>query len=235
MHRLLLVEDDLLLAKVVTDYLCANGFVVEHESSGRGAVERILKQPSDAVILDVNLPDQDGFGVCRSVRDQYPGVILMLTARTADTDEIAGLECGADDYLTKPVRPGVLLARLRSHLRADGRGQPPISQRESEDSAVLRVAGLEISPSRREVHRSGRHIEITSSEFDLLLYLARRAGQTIPRRELHESLIGEQYSPRDRAIDLRISRLRRKLGDSQQHPAIVRGIHGVGYFVSAEP
>jgi two-component system response regulator RstA len=232
MQRVLLVEDDLLLARVVADYLCANGYIVWHEASGRGAVKRIPELSPDAVILDVNLPDRDGFAVCRDVREHYVGVILMLTARTADVDEITGLECGADDYLTKPVRPAVLLARLRSHLRPTAR----LLQltRETEDDGVLRIAGLEISAGRREVMRAGAPVSLTSAEFDLLMYLAKRASQPVSRRELHEALLGEHYSPRDRAIDLRISRLRRKLGDSQQQPMIVKGIHGVGYFLSAE-
>jgi DNA-binding response OmpR family regulator len=232
MQRILLVEDDLLLARVVEDYLCANGYVVWHEASGKRAARRIPEQSPDAVILDVNLPDLDGFAVCREVRERYSGVILMLTARTSDVDEIAGLECGADDYLTKPVRPAVLLARLRSHLRPAGRG--PQLSRETEDDGVLRIAGLEVSAGKREVVRAGAPVSMTSAEFDLLLYLARRAGQPVSRRELHEALLGEHYSPRDRAIDLRISRLRRKLGDNQQQPMIVKGIHGVGYFLSAE-
>ena len=154
MHRLLVVEDDPLLAEVVTDYLRTNGYLVEYEASGRVAALRIRQEVPDAVILDVNLPDQDGFAVCREVREYYSGVIVMLTARTDDVDEILGLECGADDYLTKPVRPAVLLARLRSHLR------PPVRQRqgkaEAEESGVLRIAGLEISLTRREVVLAGR-------------------------------------------------------------------------------
>jgi DNA-binding response OmpR family regulator len=199
---------------------------------GSGQRRRIPEQSPDAVILDVNLPDLDGFAVCREVRERYSGVILMLTARTSDVDEIAGLECGADDYLTKPAAPAVLLARLRSHLRRAGRG--PQLSRETEDDGVLRIAGLEISAGKREVVRAGAPVSMTSAEFDLLLYLARCAGQPVSRRELHEALLGEHYSPRDRAIDLRISRLRRKLGDNQQLPMIVKGIHGVGYFLSAE-
>ncbi|MFM8478887.1 MAG: response regulator transcription factor [Planctomycetaceae bacterium] len=229
MHRLLVVEDDPLLAEVVTDYLRANGYLVEHEVSGRVAALWIRQEVPDAVILDVNLPDQDGFAVCREVRECYSGVIVMLTARTDEVDEILGLECGADDYLTKPVRPAVLLARLRSHLR------PRQAKPEAEESGVLWAGGLEISIARREVLRAGSVVSLTSAEFDLLLYLARRTGQPVSRRELHEALLGEHYSPRDRAIDLRVSRLRRKLGDSQQQPTIVKGIHGVGYFLSAEP
>ena len=233
MHRLLVVEDDPLLAEVVTDYLRANGYLVEHEASGKVAALRIPQECPDAVILDVNLPDRDGFAVCREVRACYSGVIVMLTARTDEVDEILGLECGADDYLTKPVRPAVLLARLRSHLRPPAR--PRQGKPEAEESGVMRAAGLEISIARREVLRAGSVVSLTSAEFDLLLYLARRAGQPVPRRELHEALLGEHYSPRDRAIDLRVSRLRKKLGYSQQQPAIVKGIHGVGYFLSAEP
>ncbi len=233
MQRLLLVEDDLLLAGIVAEYLRSSGYLVEHESSGIAAITKIAELAPEAVILDVNLPDLDGFAVCSAVREHYSGVILMLTARTADEDELSGLESGADDYLTKPVRPAILLARLRSHLRLSARRAEPKLM--MDDDGVLRVGGLEILVKRLEVLLAGIPVKLTSAEFDLLLLLAERAGKPVSRRELHESLLNERYSPGDRAIDLRVSRLRRKLGDSQQHPQIVKGIHGVGYFLSAEP
>jgi two-component system OmpR family response regulator/two-component system response regulator RstA len=180
------------------------------------------------VVLDVNLPGMDGFTVCKSVRDQYQGAIVMLTARIEEIDEVLGLEFGADDYLTKPVRPRVLLARLRTHLR-----KSPAVNAELED--CISVGGLSVYPSRRHVELRAVPVELTSAEFDLLHFLAQRAGKVVSRAELYESLAGETYDPQDRSIDLRISRLRRKLGDNQSNPTRIKSVRGTGYLLSIEP
>ena len=224
----LLVEDDRELAEIVRDYLIENGFSVSIELQGDLAVGRILKERPDLVVLDVNLPGMDGFTVCKSVRDQYQGAIVMLTARIEEIDEVLGLEFGADDYLTKPVRPRVLLARLRTHLR-----KSPAVNSELED--CLSVGGLSVYPSRRHVELRAVPVELTSAEFDLLHFLAQRAGKIVSRAELYESLAGETYDPQDRSIDLRISRLRRKLGDNQSNPTRIKSVRGTGYLLSIEP
>jgi DNA-binding response OmpR family regulator len=162
------------------------------------------------------------------VRDQYQGAIVMLTARIEEIDEVLGLEFGADDYLTKPVRPRVLLARLRTHLR-----KSPAVNSELED--CLSVGGLSVYPSRRHVELRAVPVELTSAEFDLLHFLAQRAGKVVSRAELYESLAGETYDPQDRSIDLRISRLRRKLGDNQSNPTRIKSVRGTGYLLSIEP
>ena len=224
----LLVEDDRELAEIVRDYLIENGFSVSIELQGDLAVGRILQERPDLVVLDVNLPGMDGFTVCKSVRDQYQGAILMLTARIEEIDEVLGLEFGADDYLTKPVRPRVLLARLRTHLR-----KSPAVNAELED--CISVGGLSVYPSRRHVELRAVPVELTSAEFDLLHFLAQRAGKVVSRAELYESLAGETYDPQDRSIDLRISRLRRKLGDNQSNPTRIKSVRGTGYLLSIEP
>ena len=224
----LLVEDDRELAEIVRDYLIENGFSVSIELQGDLAVGRILQERPDLVVLDVNLPGMDGFTVCKSVRDQYQGAIVMLTARIEEIDEVLGLEFGADDYLTKPVRPRVLLARLRTHLR-----KSPAVNSELED--CLSVGGLSVYPSRRHVELRAVPVELTSAEFDLLHFLAQRAGKVVSRAELYESLAGETYDPQDRSIDLRISRLRRKLGDNQSNPTRIKSVRGTGYLLSIEP
>ncbi|MCE2799700.1 MAG: response regulator transcription factor [Planctomycetaceae bacterium] len=224
----LLVEDDRELAEIVRDYLIENGFSVSIEMQGDLAVGRILQERPDLVVLDVNLPGMDGFTVCKSVRDQYQGAIVMLTARIEEIDEVLGLEFGADDYLTKPVRPRVLLARLRTHLR-----KSPAVNSELED--CLSVGGLSVYPSRRHVELRAVPVELTSAEFDLLHFLAQRAGKVVSRAELYESLAGETYDPQDRSIDLRISRLRRKLGDNQSNPTRIKSVRGTGYLLSIEP
>ncbi|MEK0425465.1 MAG: hypothetical protein RJB11_1556 [Planctomycetota bacterium] len=224
----LLVEDDRELAEIVRDYLIENGFSVSIEMQGDLAVGRILQERPDLVVLDVNLPGMDGFTVCKSVRDQYQGAIVMLTARIEEIDEVLGLEFGADDYLTKPVRPRVLLARLRTHLR-----KSPAVNAELED--CISVGGLSVYPSRRHVELRAVPVELTSAEFDLLHFLAQRAGKIVSRAELYESLAGETYDPQDRSIDLRISRLRRKLGDNQSNPTRIKSVRGTGYLLSIEP
>ncbi|MFM2013515.1 MAG: hypothetical protein RLZZ396_2299 [Planctomycetota bacterium] len=224
----LLVEDDRELAEIVRDYLIENGFSVSIEMQGDLAVGRILQERPDLVVLDVNLPGMDGFTVCKSVRDQYQGAIVMLTARIEEIDEVLGLEFGADDYLTKPVRPRVLLARLRTHLR-----KSPAVNAELED--CISVGGLSVYPSRRHVELRAVPVELTSAEFDLLHFLAQRAGKVVSRVELYESLAGETYDPQDRSIDLRISRLRRKLGDNQSNPTRIKSVRGTGYLLSIEP
>jgi two-component system OmpR family response regulator/two-component system response regulator RstA len=224
----LLVEDDRELAEIVRDYLIENGFSVSIELQGDLAVGRILQERPDLVVLDVNLPGMDGFTVCKLVRDQYQGAIVMLTARIEEIDEVLGLEFGADDYLTKPVRPRVLLARLRTHLR-----KSPAVNAELED--CISVGGLSVYPSRRHVELRAVPVELTSAEFDLLHFLAQRAGKVVSRAELYESLAGETYDPQDRSIELRISRLRRKLGDNQSNPTRIKSVRGTGYLLSIEP
>ena len=224
----LLVEDDLELAEVVRDYLTENGFSVSVETRGDTATQRIISETPDLVVLDVNLPGMDGFAVCRMVRDLYPGAIVMLTARNEEVDEILGLEFGADDYLTKPVRPRVLLARLRTHLR-----KSPAVNSETQD--VIKLGGLEIFPSRRHTELRGSPVELSTAEFDLLVFLAERAGKIVSRVELYQALQGETYDAQDRSIDLRISRLRRKLGDTQSNPTRIKSIRGAGYLLSIEP
>lgn len=224
----LLVEDDQDLAEIIRDYLTANGFKVSIEARGDTAVERIIKDSPDVVVLDVNLPGLDGFSVCKAVRSQYAGPIVMLTARVEEIDEVLGLEFGADDYLTKPIRPRALVARLNTHLR---RGTAP----NLDSDSSIQVGGLVVFPNRRHAELRGARIELSSAEFDLLAYLARRAGKTVSRMELYESLHSETYDPQDRSIDLRISRLRRKLGDNQSNPTRIKSVRGTGYLLSIEP
>ncbi len=225
-HRMLLVEDDAPLAAMVADFLAPHGFAVAIESRGDTAVKRIQDDNPDAVVLDVNLPGLDGFAVCRAVRAYYHGPIIMLTARGDETDEVLGLEAGADDYMAKPVRPRVLLARLQMHLR---RATP-----EDLASQPLAVGSLVVDARRRTVALDGAAVELTTAEFDLLYLLARQAGQTLSRSEIYLQIHGMKYDGLDRSIDLRISRLRKKLGDDPANPQRIKSVRGVGYLLSFE-
>ncbi len=225
-HRILLVEDDEQLSSMVADFLRTNEFEVSIEGRGDTASARILSDNPDAVVLDVNLPGEDGFQVCKTVREKYRGTIIMLTARGEEVDEVLGLEVGADDYMAKPVRPRVLLARLRSHLRRLTPGEVA--------SKPLTVGSMVVDPSRRSVEIKGQPIEVTTAEFDLLKLLAENAGRTLSRNDIYQQIHGMTYDGLDRSIDLRISRLRKKLGDDPSRPNRIKSVRGVGYMLAVE-
>jgi two-component system OmpR family response regulator/two-component system response regulator RstA len=227
LYRVLVVEDDAPLASMVADFLAPHGFDVSIESRGDAAVIRIQEDNPDAVVLDVNLPGLDGFAVCKAVRIHYRGPIIMLTARGEEIDEVLGLEAGADDYMAKPVRPRALLARLQMHLR---RATP-----EEQASQPISVGSLVVDVGRRIVELEGTAVDLTTAEFELLYLLAKHAGQTLSRNDICLQIHGVKYDGLDRSIDLRISRLRKKLGDDPAHPQRIKSVRGVGYMLSLEP
>lgn len=226
-HRILLVEDDASLAAMVADFLSPHGFDVSIEGRGDVAVARITDENPDVVLLDVNLPGLDGFSICRSVRSRYRGAIIMLTARGEEVDEVLGLEAGADDYLAKPVRPRALLARLQTHLR---RATPA-----EQASQPIVVGSLVVDAGRRSVEIDGLAVGLTTAEFDLLSLLARHAGQTLSRNDIYQEIHQMKYDGLDRSIDLRISRLRKRLGDDPAKPRRIKSVRGVGYMLAVEP
>ena len=228
--RILLVEDDERLAELTAEYLTKNDLVVSIEPRGDVAEARILAEQPDLVILDVMLPGKDGFEVCRAVRTQYRGVILMLTARDEDLDQILGLELGADDYIAKPVQPRLLLARIKALLRrAPGSGESGPSADETDE---LEFGNFRISQATRNAHLGEDIIDLTTAEFDLLWLLARHAGNILSRDDLLQQLRGIGFDGLDRSIDARISRLRRKLGDDPENPTRIKTVRGKGYLFS---
>ena len=226
--QILLVEGDASLASLVADFLTPQGFHVSIEGRGDRAVGRITGEKPDAVILDVNLPGLDGFSVCRAVRPQFAGTILILTARGEEVDEVVGLEVGADDYMSKPVRPRALLARLRAHLRK----ATPVDS--NSPRRRIRVGAMMIDASCRAVELGGDRVELTTAEFDLLWLLSENAGQTLSRNEIYQRIHGIRHDGMDRSIDLRISRLRKKLGDDLGNPRRIKSVRGVGYILTVE-
>lgn len=226
--RILLVEDDAKLADMISDFLRPEGFDVTIERRGDTAATRIIEESPDAVILDVNLPGLDGISVCRNVRAQYSGPILVLTARGDEVDEVIGLEVGADDYMTKPVRPRVLLARLRAHLRKS----PPA---EGSSPKQLQVGTLLIDSGRRTLEVAGTEVELTTAEFELLWLLAENAGIVLSRDDIYLKIHGFRYDGTDRSIDLRVSRLRKKIGDDPNFPRQIKSVRGVGYLLVNDP
>jgi len=225
--HVLIIEDDERLADLTRDYLQANGFRVTLEADGARGVERILALQPDLVILDLMLPGEDGLSICRRVRGDYPGPILMLTARTDDMDQVLGLEMGADDYVPKPVQPRVLLARMRALLR----------RAESAEAATeprLTFGNLEIDSATREAWLDGERIDLTSAEFDLLWLLASNAGRVLTREEIFAQLRGIKYDGQDRSIHVRVSRIRPKVGDDPNQPHRIKTVRSKGYLFVKE-
>ncbi len=235
--RILLVEDDDKLSALIRDFLQTTGeFEVSIEPRGDRAPARILGEQPDLVILDIMLPGLDGLGVCKQVRDGYPGPILMLTALGDEVDEIVGLEVGADDYVAKPASPRKLLARVRTLLRRAPPGtEPPAAAGTPRDERRLELGDLVVDATSRAVALGGTPVELTTAEFDLLWLLACHAGETLARDRIYEELRGIEWDGLDRSIDLRVARLRRKLGDDAQHPRRIKSVRGVGYLLAVVP
>lgn len=232
--RILLVEDDERLAELTAEYLRKNGFEVAIETRGDAAEARILNERPDLVILDVMLPGKDGLDVCLAVRSSYVGIILMLTARDEDFDQILGLELGADDYIAKPVQPRLLLARIKALLRRSpgASGAPPPSASASTEPSELSFGSFRISQATRTTHLGAEVIDLTTAEFDLLWLLARHAGSVLSRDDLLQELRGIGFDGLDRSIDARISRVRKKLGDDPENPKRIKTVRGKGYLFS---
>lgn len=226
--EILLVEDDLRLAALVSEYLGKQEYHISVEHQGDRAVERIILEKPDLVILDLMLPGKDGFSVCRDVRHSYKGPILILTAREDDMDQVAGLELGADDYVKKPVEPRVLLARIRALFRRSSASAAPNALKE------LRFGSLEIFFASRNVNLGREPVELSTTEFDLLWLLASRAGEVLDRDLLCQTVKGVAYDGIDRSIDVAVSRLRKKLKDNPEHPERIKTVWGSGYLFVAD-
>lgn len=224
MHSILIIDDDPGLRTLLAEYLGGRGFsVAGAENAARGLSEHARLSP-DLVVLDIGLPDDDGFSVCRQIRARSATPIIMLTARGEPTDRIVGLELGADDYLSKPFEPRELLARVHAVLRRTHGDATP-------DAPVLAIGALCLRPNQRTVHLDGQPIELTSTEFDILAALMRAAGRVIPRERLLTEARGEGFGSLDRAVDMHISHLRRKLGDDPRRPVWIKTVRSIGYMM----
>jgi two-component system OmpR family response regulator/two-component system response regulator RstA len=223
-RSILLIEDDEPLAALIQEYLQKHDFEVEVELRGDRAVERIIAERPDLVILDIMLPGKDGFEICLEVRPVYGGPLMMFTARDEDIDQLLGLELGADDYICKPVQPRLLLARIKTILRrVNGKNfLSPINE--------YYFDGFNINASSREVLLNGHLLDLTTAEFDLLWLLASHAGEVMSRDDILGQLRRIEYDGMDRSIDLRISRLRKKLGDNSASPQRIKTVRGSGYL-----
>jgi two-component system response regulator RstA len=236
--RIVFVEDDSELAGLIADFLERNGMSVAVEPRGDTALERIAQEAPDLVMLDIMLPGKDGLSVCRELRPQFNGPIVMLTSLDSDMNQILGLELGADDYILKTTPPPVLLARLRAQLR--GRAErPAAAPAEHAPTTVgsgnlrrLVFGALSIDPVSRDVELEGEGVPLSTADFDLLWMLASRAGEILGRESLLKALRGVDYDGMDRSIDVAISRLRKKLGDNPAEPFRIKTVRHRGYLFS---
>lgn len=229
MITIALVEDDKELAEWISDYLLAKNYQVSLYHDGQQALDAFNFALPDLIILDGMLPSMDGLEVCKQLRRRSDVPIIMLTARDEEIDEILGLEMGADDYLTKPVRGRVLETRIKTLLR---RTSPVHSQPVGQNTLSLGM--LEICKSSRSVNLKGEAVNLSSNEFDVLWLLAEQAGEIVSRDTLTQRLRGFEYDGFDRTIDLRISRLRKKLHDDASNPFKIKTIWGKGYLLAVE-
>ena len=226
-ERVLLIEDDARLAGMVSEYLGAAGFDVVQVGSGGAALERLGREPYDALVLDLTLPDIDGLEVCRRVRAKWDTPVLMLTARGEPMDRVVGLELGADDYLPKPFEPRELLARLRALLR---RAHAPAR------ASVLRFGRLEIDRDARLVRVDGADRTLTSLQYALLVALAENAGRVLSRDALMDLVKGQPLEAFDRSIDVHVSRIRAAIEDDPKKPRRLITVRGAGYvFAKLQP
>jgi len=222
--RVLLVEDEPRAAEILAKGLREHAYAVDVAADGDAAIEQAAAIDYDAVILDVMLPGRNGLAVCRRIRQSGSSVpILMVTARDAVDARIAGLDCGADDYLVKPFDFGELLARLRALIRRGG--QPVLPER-------IAIGALTLDTRGRRVVAGGRELVLTAKEYALLEYLARRAGDVVSRADIAEHVWDEHYDPMSNVVDVYIQRLRRKIEDAGADPPI-RTRRGEGYQVIA--
>ena len=225
--RVLLIEDDERLSAMLSEYLATMGFEARAAPDAASGLESLARGSFDAVVLDVMLPDRDGFEVCREVRGRSDVPILMLTARGDETDRIVGLELGADDYLPKPFNPRELVARLRAILR---RRRPAAAP-----PARLRIGDLELDRDTRSVTVAGLGCAITGNQFDILWALARNAGRVMSRDALMDAVRGESLEAFDRSIDVHVSRIRAAIEDTPRKPRRIITVRGAGYMLARTP
>lgn len=225
--RVLIIDDDERLAAMLRSYLEGRGYAVDHRADATSGLAQVRQGRPDAVVLDVMLPDMDGFEVLKKIRVGSQVPVIMLTARGEDTDRIVGLELGADDYLPKPFNPRELVARLAAVLR---RGVAGVK---GEARQLLRFADLEIDRDERVVRVGGVAKPLTGHQFELLWVLAASAGRVLSRTQLMDRVRGEEFDPLDRSIDVHISRIRAAIEVDAQRPQWIVTVRGAGYVFAS--
>jgi two-component system, OmpR family, response regulator CpxR len=225
--RILVIDDDVELCSLVGEYLEPEGFQIDAVYDGNRGLERALSGNYRLIVLDVMLPGMNGFDVLRKIRTTSRIPVLLLTARGEDVDRIVGLEIGADDYLPKPFNPRELVARIRAILRRTQAGEKTA---EAGIPEALHVGDIDLDPATRTVLHKGQPVDLTSVEFNLLHVLLREAGRVVTRERLVDEVLSRKFSPFDRSIDMHVSKVRKKLGDSDNGTDHIKTVRGVGYI-----
>lgn len=229
MSKVLIIDDDEELCDLVSEYLTVEGFETTAVHDGETGLAEALSGNYDLAILDVMMPQLNGFDVLRNLRAKSGLPVLMLTARGDDMERIVGLEIGADDYLPKPFNPRELVARLRAILR-----RAATDESDNTHSEKISIDDLELSASSRSVKRSGEELPVTSVEFDLLSALLREAGRVVKKEDLSENVLERRLSPYDRSLDMHISNLRKKLGARSDGSERIKTVRSVGYIYTVQ-
>ena len=228
-ERILVVDDEASIADLVEVYLKNEGYQVTKLYNGADALASVRSDPPDLAILDVMLPDLDGFSLCREIRRQFFFPILMLTAKVEDMDKITGLTLGADDYITKPFNPLELVARVKTQLRRFTRyNSAEPAQRQAEE---FELCGLCISKTTHKCTLYGEELSLTPIEFSILWYLCERRGAVVSSEELFEAVWGEKFMDSNNTVMTHIARLREKMHEPSRRPKFVKTVWGVGYTV----
>jgi DNA-binding response OmpR family regulator len=227
MQRILIVEDDKEIAILERDYLEINGFETEVIPDGQRALEAILKEHYDLVLLDLMLPGCDGCEICKQVRERVDIPILMVTARVESGDKIHGLELGADDYIAKPFDPAELVARVKAHLNRYARLTGGEREHAAEES--VEIGPIQILPRRRKVYKNGVEIRFPNREFELLLFLAENPNVVFSRERLFEKIWGYEYAGDSATVTVHINRIREKIEDIPSEPVLIETVWGAGY------
>ena len=222
-HTLYIIEDDAKLRDMLTEYFSSQDFDVTSFESGDSVAAVIIEKQPDLVILDLMLPGVDGLTICRQIRSNYQGKVVMLTASDDDFDHVAALEIGADDFITKPIKPRVLLARMRMLLRR------PANSSKGQNNTI-EFGQLFLNEARKSCKLNGDSVSMSDSEFDLLWALASSPDQALSRDELTKILRGIEYDGLDRTVDNKVVGLRKKLGDTSATPKRIITVRGKGYL-----
>lgn len=224
MKKILIIEDDAEIAMLEKDYLEINGFETEVIANGKQALTALIGGGYDLVLLDLMLPGQDGYHICRQIRDKTDIPILMVTARTESADKIRGLGLGADDYIVKPFDPAELVARVKSHLKRYERLK---GAKDSKDNIIIR--DLKILPKSWKVYKGETEIKLRSREFELLLFLAENPNTVFSKEQLFEKIWGLNYAGDSATVTVHINRIREKIEDDPSKPKVIETVWGAGY------
>ncbi|HGJ5882295.1 envelope stress response regulator transcription factor CpxR [Arsenophonus sp.] len=227
MHKILLVDDDRELTSLLKELLEMESFSVIIAYDGEQALT-LLDSTIDLLLLDIMMPKKNGIDTLKEIRRQYQIPVIMLTARGSDLDRVLGLELGADDYLPKPFNDRELVARIRALLRRSNWSE---QSQDNLNSSICQVDGLQLNPGRQEASFNGKVLDLTGTEFTLLYLLAQHLGQVVSREHLSQEVLGKRLTPFDRAIDMHISNLRRKLPERTDGLPWFKTLRGRGYLM----